>query len=97
MSSSTSPKHKGFILDTNVLSLFAKVNRLHLLQQFSKIPGEMAMHHTPRGERLRLGGCVFSKEWESVFYFFLKIARQPVGFAGIDRYSLLTFSAGSVR
>jgi predicted nucleic acid-binding protein len=38
MSSSTSPKHKGFILDTNVLSLFAKVNRLHLLQQFSKIP-----------------------------------------------------------
>ena len=38
MSSSTSPTHKGFVLDTNVLSLFAKVGKLHLLPQFSKIP-----------------------------------------------------------
>ncbi len=33
MNSSTFPSHKGIILDTNVLSLFARVDRLDLLQR----------------------------------------------------------------
>ena len=33
MNSSTLPLHKGIVLDTNVLSLFARVDRLDLLQR----------------------------------------------------------------
>lgn len=33
MSSSVSPAHNGVIFDTNVLSLFARIQRLDLLQQ----------------------------------------------------------------
>ena len=38
MNSSISPKRNGFILDTNILSLFAKVNSLNILQQFATLP-----------------------------------------------------------
>lgn len=38
MLASTSPKLNGFVLDTNVLSLFAKIDRLDLLLQLSTAP-----------------------------------------------------------
>ncbi len=38
MNSLTSPSRKEIIFDTNVLSLFAKVNRLDLLPQFFTAP-----------------------------------------------------------
>lgn len=38
MLASTSPKRNGFVLDTNVLSLFAKIDRLDLLLQLSTAP-----------------------------------------------------------
>ncbi|MEZ4865068.1 MAG: hypothetical protein R3C14_27380 [Caldilineaceae bacterium] len=38
MSASTSPKPNGYILDTNVLSLFAKIDRLDLLLHLAAVP-----------------------------------------------------------
>ena len=38
MPASTSLKLNGYVLDTNVLSLFARINRLDLLLQFTTVP-----------------------------------------------------------
>lgn len=48
MSSSTSQNYKGVILDTNVLSLFAKIDRLDLLDMLSSAArGEIQLYITP--------------------------------------------------
>lgn len=38
MADSTSRNPSGYVLDTNVLSLFAKIGRLNLLQQIATVP-----------------------------------------------------------
>lgn len=48
MSSSTSPTHKGVIFDTNVLSLFARVDRLELFQKvFDSAHNQIRFFITP--------------------------------------------------
>ncbi len=47
MNSSTSPSHKAVIFDTNVLSLFARVNHLNLLPQYFTV----SLYITPAIQR----------------------------------------------